>query len=135
MSLRQGNIRIHPVKGLPEHDQVEAALRGLPALERGDLDGDTLVPRDVGHPRIRLNREHIDSLREQLLGRDAGARSNIEHRSSTLHQKVINELGRVARPTGVEDSRCGTERVRTRAVKVKMFKWLHAESLRRRHAL
>jgi hypothetical protein len=65
-----------------------------------------------------------------LLGSDPGARANIEHRSSALRQKVIDELGGVARPTRVVDSRCGTERVRARTVKVEICVWLHTESLR-----
>ena len=118
------------MKGLSEHDEVEAALRGVPALERTDLDGDSLVPRDFRHSRIWLNRKHIDSPPEELLGRDPGARANIEHRSSALHQEVIDELGGVARPTRIVDSRCGAERVRARTIKVEICSWLHTESLR-----
>jgi hypothetical protein len=118
------------MKGLPEHDEVEAALRGVPVLERGDLDGDSLAARDFGHSRIRLNRKHIDSPSEELLGRDPGACANIEHRSSALHQKVIDELDGVARPTRVVDPRRGTEGVRTRTVEVEICTWLHTSSLR-----
>jgi hypothetical protein len=118
------------MKGLPENDEVEAALRGVPILERTDLNGDSLVPRDFGHSRIWLNRKHIDSPPEELLGSDPGARANIESRSSALHQEVFDQLGGVARPTRVVDSRCGTERVRARTVKVEICVWLHTESLR-----
>ena len=118
------------MKGLPEHDEVEVAFRGVPALERADLDGDAFAPRDFGHSRIWLNCKYIDSPPEELLGSDPGARANIEHRSSALRQKVIDELGGVARPTRVVDSRCGTERVRARTVKVEICVWLHTESLR-----
>ncbi len=97
------------MKGRPEHDEVEAALRGVPALERADLDADSLVPRDVSHARIWLNRKNIDSLRHELLGNDPGTRANIEHRLRSLHQKVINKLIGVARPMRVVDSRCGTK--------------------------
>src|SRR4029077_1988260 len=108
------------MKGLPEHDEVEAALRGVPVLERTDLDGDALALRDFGHSRIWLNRKHICSAPEELLGSDPGARANIEHRSSALHQEVIDELGGVARPTRIVDSRCGTERVRAHTVTVEI---------------
>jgi hypothetical protein len=118
------------MKGLPEHDEVEAALRGVPVFERGDLDGDSLTARDFGHSRIRLNRKHIDSLSEKLLGRDPGARANVEHRSSALHQKVVDELGGVARPTRFVDSRRGTEGVRARTVEEEICTWLHTRSLR-----
>src|ERR1700694_4060126 len=109
MSLRQCNIGIHPMKGLSEHHEVEAALRGVPALERADLDGGFLVSRDIGHSRIWLNRKNISSLREELLGSDPGTRANIEHRLRAQHQKVIDELGGVARPVNVVHSRGGTK--------------------------
>ncbi|MDT5280316.1 MAG: hypothetical protein QOJ20_1511 [Mycobacterium sp.] len=97
------------MKGLPKHHEIEAALRGVPVLERADLDGDSLAPGEFGHSRIWLNRKHINSPLEELLGSDPGARANVEHRSSAPHQKVIDELGGVARPARVVDSRCGTE--------------------------
>jgi hypothetical protein len=97
------------MKGRPEHDEVEATLRGVPALELPDLDADSLASRDIGHARIWLNRKNIDSLRDELLGNDPGTRANIEHRLRSLHQKVINELIGVARPMCVVDSRRGTK--------------------------
>lgn len=118
------------MKGRPEQDEVEAALRGAPALERADLDGDALASRDFRHSRIWLNRKHINSPREELFGSDPSTCANIEHRSSALHQKVIDELVGVARPMRIVDSRCGTERVRARTVKVEICVWLHTESLR-----
>ena len=130
MSLRQRNIGIHPMKGLPEHHEVEAALRGVPALERGDLDRDSLAPRDIGHSRIRLNRKNISSLRKELLGSDPGARANVEHGLRARQHKVIDELGRVARPMHVIGSRRGTEGVCARTVEVEICAWLYTESLR-----
>ena len=118
------------MKGRPEHDEVETALRGVPALERADLDGDAFAPRDCGHSRIWLNCKHIDSSCKELLGSDPGTRSNIEHCSSAVHQKVIDESRGVARPTRIVESCCGTERVRARTVQVEICMWLHTESLR-----
>jgi hypothetical protein len=118
------------MKGLPEHDEVEAALRGVPVLERGDLDRDSLAPRDIGHSRIRLNRKNISSVGTKLLGGDPGARANVEHPLRALHQKVIDELDRVARPMRVIDWRRGTKGVRARTVEVETCVWLHTESLR-----
>ncbi len=97
------------MKGRPEHDEVETALRGVPALERADLDADSLAPRDIGHSRIWLNRKNIDSLREKLLGGDPGTCANIERGFGARHQKVIDQLARVARPMRVVDLRHGTE--------------------------
>ena len=97
------------MKGRSEHDEVETALCRVPALERADLDADSLIPRDIGHTWIWLNCKNIDSLRDELLGNDPGTRANIEHRLRSLHQKVINELIGVARPMCVVDSRRGTK--------------------------
>jgi len=130
MSLRQSNIGIHPMKGLPEHHDVEATLRGIPTLERADLDTDSLVPRDVGHSRIWLNCKNIDSPREELLGSDPGTGANIEHRLRALHQKVIDELGGVARPVRIVDLRRGAKGVCARTVELQICVWLHTESLR-----
>jgi hypothetical protein len=77
--------------------------------ERANLDGDSLVARDFGHSRIWLNRKNIDSPREELLGSDPGACANIECRLRALSQKVIDELGGVARPARIVDSRGGTK--------------------------
>jgi hypothetical protein len=109
MSLRQSDIGIHPMKGLPEHHDVEAALPGVPTLERADLDTDSLVPRDVGHSGIWLNCKNIDSPREELLGRDSGSGANIEHRLRALRQKVIDELVGVAGPVLIVELRRGTK--------------------------
>jgi hypothetical protein len=117
------------MKGLPEHDQVEAALRWPPVLERGDLDRNALVTCDFGHSWIWFNAKHVGSPVEELLGCYPGARANVEHRWSALHQKIVDEFGGVARPTRVVDSRSGTERVRARTVEVEMCVWLHTESL------
>ena len=118
------------MKGRPKSDEIEAALRGVPALERGDLDRDSLAPRDIGHSRIRLNRKNIGPLRKKLLGRDPGARANVEHRLRALHQKVIDEPGRAARPMRVIDARRGTKGVCARTVEVEICAWLHTERLR-----
>jgi hypothetical protein len=71
--------------------------------------GNALTLRDVGHSRIWLNCKYIDSPVEELLGRDPGTGANIEHRSRTLQQKVIDELVGIARPTRIVFTRCGTE--------------------------
>src|ERR1700754_801548 len=118
------------MKGLSEHDQVEAAVRGGPALESADLDGEGLGPCDLGHARIWLNRKHIGSPLEELLRRDPGTRPNIEHRLRPAHQKVVDEFVRITGPTLVIDLRCGTERVRTGTVEVEICMWLHTEILR-----
>ena len=97
------------MKGRPEHDEVEAALRGIPALERADLDGDALFLRNFGHSRIWLNRKDIDPFREQLFGSDPGTRANIEHRLGAVRQEVIDQQVGVARPTRIVDSRRGTK--------------------------
>jgi hypothetical protein len=97
------------MKGLPEHDQVKAALRGVPVLERADLDEDALFLRDFGHSQIWLNRKDIDPLAEELFGSDPGARANVEHPLSAARQKVIDELIGVARPTRIVESRRGTK--------------------------
>jgi hypothetical protein len=109
MNLRQRDCGIHPVKGLPEHDEVEVAVGRVPVLERADLDGYSLVPCDFGHSRIWLNRKDIDSSREELLGSDPGTCANIEHRLRAMRQNVIEELGGVAGPTRIVDARRGTE--------------------------
>jgi hypothetical protein len=108
------------MKRRPEHDEVEAALRGAPVLESADLDGDSLASRDFSHSRIRFHRKDIDSSLEELLRHDPGARADVEHCSSTPYQKVIDELGGVARPPRIVSSRCGTKRVRARTIKVEV---------------
>jgi hypothetical protein len=97
------------MKGLPEHDQVKAALRGVPVPERADLDEDALFLRDFGHSQIWFNRKDIDSLAKELFGSDPGARANVEHPLSAARQKVIDELIGVARPTRIVESRRGTK--------------------------
>ena len=118
------------MKGRPKSDEIEAALRGVPALERADLNGDALFFRNFCHSRIRLNRKNIGPLRKKLLGRDPGARANVEHRLRALHQKVIDEPGRAARPMRVIDARRGTKGVCARTVEVEICAWLHTERLR-----
>lgn len=97
------------MKGLPEHVQVKAALRGVPVPERADLDEDALFLRDFGHSQIWFNRKDIDSLAKELFGSDPGASANVEHPLSAARQKVIDELIGVARPTRIVESRRGTK--------------------------
>ena len=97
------------MKGLPEHHEVEAAPRSIPALERGDLYTDSLAPRDIGHSRIRLNRKDISPFVEELSGSDPGAGADVKHPLSTPRQEVVDQLAGVARPTRIIESRGGTK--------------------------
>ena len=97
------------MKRRSKHDEIEAPLPGVPALEHGDLDGDALLLSDYCHSRIRLNRKNINPFPEQLFGSDPRTRANIEHRLRALRQEVIDQLVGVARPTRIVDARRGTE--------------------------
>jgi hypothetical protein len=120
---------------LPEHDQVEVAVRRAPVLERANLDGYSLFLRDSCHSRIRLNRKDIGPFVEELSGSDPGTGANIEHPLSAPRDEVSDQLVGVARPTRIIESRGGTKRVRARPVNVQICVWLHAKSLRRCNTL
>jgi len=74
------------MKGLTEHDKVDAALHGFPAFECAHLDGYALFPRDLCHSRIWLNRNDIDAFREELFRNDPGTGADIQHRLSAPRQ-------------------------------------------------
>ncbi len=119
------------MEGLPEHDQVEVAVRRIPILERAHLDGYSLFLRDSRHSRIRLNSKDIGPFVEELSGSDPGTGANIEHPLSTPREEVSDQLAGIARPTRIIESRGGAKRVRARPVSVEICVWLHVNSLRR----
>ena len=101
-------IGIHPMKGLPKHDEVETSLRGVPILERAHLDGDalpfaisairgsgstarTLTPlQAVARKRSRYPRQH---------------RARFERHATEGHRSTVG----IARPTRIVESRRGTK--------------------------
>jgi NAD(P)H-dependent FMN reductase len=95
------------MKGRPENDEVEAALRRMPVLERTDLDGYSLRPCDSGHSRIWLNEDvdrpgavaAADRLRAEVQSADALLLVTPEY-NGTMSAALKNAIDWISRPFG-----------------------------------
>jgi hypothetical protein len=76
--LGRSRDRVHPVPSLPGDDGVERPARRVPVLQRRHLDLDPCLPRELGHPPVGLDAEHLAAGRLELPGLDAGAAADVE---------------------------------------------------------
>lgn len=77
--LEGADRRVHPVPRLGGDHGVEGAARRFPGLEGRHLDGQAAGPREVGHPRVRLDAEHGATGGLELPGRDACPAADVEY--------------------------------------------------------
>jgi len=66
------------VPGRPGDDRIELPAGRVPGFERRHLDLDPGPPREVGHPRVGLDAEHLAAGRLELPGFYAGAAADVE---------------------------------------------------------
>jgi hypothetical protein len=128
--LRQGRLGVDPVKRLREHHEVEPSACRLPVLEGCLLHRYPLGGRQLRHPDVGFDGQHLRTGRSQLRRRDSGARPDVEHTQSLARHQVVDHRSRVARPIPVVLLGGRAERLGPVAVGVKG----HAASMLRRRA-
>ena len=70
--------RVDPMPGLSGDDGVERSAARVPLLEFADLDLDSGLPGEFGHPGVHVDAEHIDAGRPILPRADAGAAADVQ---------------------------------------------------------
>jgi len=76
--FRRAPDRINPVPSLPGDDCVERSAARIPLLECADLDVDTGLLGELGHPRVHVDTEHRATGRPVLPCPEAGAAADIQ---------------------------------------------------------
>ncbi len=76
--LGRSGDRVHPVPGLPGDDGVELPARRFPGFERRRLGLESAAARDLDHPRVDVDAQHLAAGCLELSGHDAGAAADVE---------------------------------------------------------
>jgi len=102
-----------PAPSLSGDDGVEGSAARVPLLEFADLDLDSGLPGEFGHPGVHVDAEHIDAGRPILPRADAGAAADVQEvRAGACGDDVLYQLVRVGRPRPVVPSGVYSERFR-----------------------
>ena len=99
--------------GLSGDDGVEGPAARVPLLEFADLDLDSGLPGEFGHPGVHVDAEHIDAGRPILPRADAGAAADVQEvGAGACGDDMLYQLVRVGRPRPVVPSGVYSERFR-----------------------
>jgi hypothetical protein len=102
--------RINPMPSLPGNDCVERSAAGVPILECADLDVDTGLLGELGHPRVHVDAEHPAPGSPVLPCPEAGAAADIQKvDAGTGGDDTLDQRIRVARPGPVISFGINTE--------------------------
>lgn len=93
-------------------------MRRVPALERGNLHRDAVRSGNGGHPRVRLNPQHMATPGGEEACHLAGSATNVEHSGRFAGQQVVDQRGRVRRARPIVALRVLPEGLRTSAILV-----------------
>jgi hypothetical protein len=93
-------------------------MRRVPELERCDLHRDAVRSGHAGHPRVRLNADHLAAPREEQASHFACPATNVEHSGRLAGQQFIDQRGRVRRARPIVALGVLPEGLRTSAILV-----------------
>ena len=111
--FRGSRDRVYPVPGCPGDDRVEGATGRVPGFERGYVHLEAAAPREIGHPGVGLDAEHLAAGRLELPSCDAGAAADVEDvRPRTGGDDPLNQGLGVTGPGPVVALRVYPERLR-----------------------
>ena len=80
---------------LSANHKIEHAMRRIPELERCDLHWDAMRSGHAGHPRVRLDPEHLAAPGEEQACHLACSATNVEHAGRLARQQFIDQRSRV----------------------------------------
>lgn len=103
---------------LSANHQIEHAMRRIPEFEGCDLDRDAVRSGHAGHPRVRLDPEHLAAPGEEQSCHLACSATNVEHSGRLAGQQFIDQRGRVRRARSIVALGVFPERLRTSAIRV-----------------
>ena len=103
---------------LSANQKIEHAMRRIPELERCDLHRDAVRSGHAGHPRVRLDPEHLAAPGEEQSCHLACSATNVEHSGRLAGQQFIDQRGRVRRARSIVALGVFPERLRTSAILV-----------------
>jgi hypothetical protein len=98
--LRGGRLRLEPVRGLPGHHRVDAAVGQGDLLRPAGQRLDVRVPRlQLGeHLLGRVDRHHLVPRRQHDAGQQARSGAQVEDPQRPVAEQEPDGIGRVARP-------------------------------------
>lgn len=102
-------------------DRVESPASSLPGFKGRHFDVHSAALRELGHPCVRLDTEHLTTGRLKLPRHDASADAHIENDSTRggSHDALDQDVG-IARPRAVITLRVRPERFRRMPVMVRL---------------
>ena len=80
---------------LSANHKIEHAMRRIPELERCDLHRDAVRSGHAGHPRVRLDPEHLAAPGEEQACHLACSATDVEHSGRLAGQQFIDQRSRV----------------------------------------
>ena len=85
---------------LSANHKIEPAMHRIPELECCDLHRDAMRSGHAGHPRVRLDPEHVAAPGEEQACHLAGSATDVEHSGRLARQQFVDQRSRVrgARP-------------------------------------
>jgi hypothetical protein len=77
------------VPGLSRGQHVEGSALAVPGLERRDLDGKAVSPRDLGHAKVRFDADDRAAALDEEPCDDPGSTAHINDGAGAIGEEIV----------------------------------------------